>query len=164
MTEKLIIIYTDGACIQNPGPGGYGAVILDGAKRKEISGGYKHTTNNRMELMAVVESLKQLPKGSSVLLHSDSKYVVDSVNEGWLEKWAANRWMRNKREKAENVDLWKEMHRLLKVHKVDLRWVKGHAGNIENEVSDRLANRAAKGKNLKVDKGFEGRAKQGELF
>lgn len=164
MTEQRIIIYTDGACIGNPGPGGYGAVILDGGMRKEISGGFKHTTNNRMELLAIIESLKLLKGGSKVLLHSDSKYVIDSIKKGWLDKWAANRWMRNKREKAENVDLWKQMVRLLKKHDVEFLWVKGHAGNVENEVCDQLAFRAAKGKKLKVDKGFEARAQQGELF
>ena len=164
MTEQNIIIYTDGACIGNPGPGGYGAVILNGAKRTEISGGFQRTTNNRMELLAIIESLKLLRGRQVVWLYSDSKYAIDAVKKGWLKKWAANRWMRNKREKAENVDLWKQMVQLLKKHEVDFRWVKGHAGNIENEVCDKLAVRAAKGKGLKVDRGFEGRAKQGEMF
>lgn len=161
---KRIIIYTDGACTGNPGPGGFGAVILDGANRKEISGGFKRTTNNRMELLAVIEGLKLLKNGAEVVVYSDSKYVVDAINKGWLKKWAANRWMRNKRDKAENSDLWKQVHKLLSKYKVEMRWVKGHAGNIENEVSDRLATAAAKGKNLKVDKGFEARAKQAALF
>lgn len=164
MTEQRIIIYTDGACSGNPGPGGYGAVILDGGERVEISGGFQRTTNNRMELLAIIESLKHLKKKSSVLLNTDSKYIIDAVTKGWLDKWKANRWMRNKREKAENVDLWKQMVKLLEKHDVKLNWVKGHAGNIENEVCDRLAVRAARGKKLKMDKGFEGRAKQGELF
>ena len=164
MTKKKIIIYTDGACIGNPGPGGYGAVILDGGTRTEISDGFQNTTNNRMELLAIIESLKTLKGKQLVWLYSDSKYAIDAVQKGWLEKWAANRWMRNKREKAENVDLWKQIVRLLKKHEVEFRWVKGHAGNIENEVCDRLAFRAAKGKRLKVDRGFEDRAKQGELF
>jgi ribonuclease HI len=164
MTEKKIIIYTDGACIGNPGPGGYGAVILDGTKRTQISGGFQATTNNRMELLAIIESLKLMKGKSRVMVNTDSKYIVNAVQKGWLEKWAANRWMRNKRDKAENADLWKQMVRLLEKHEVHLKWVKGHAGNIENEVCDRLASAAARGKGLKVDKGFEGRAKQRELF
>ncbi len=164
MTKKKIVIYTDGACIGNPGPGGYGAVILDGTKRKEISGGYQKTTNNRMELLAIIKGLELLKAGSTAAVYSDSKYVVDAVKKGWLAKWAANRWMRNKREKAENVDLWKQLYKQLDKNEVELRWVKGHDGNRENEVCDRLASRAAKGKKLKVDRGFESRAKQGQLL
>ncbi len=164
MIDKKTIIYTDGACIGNPGQGGYGVVILDGGKRREFSGGYQQTTNNRMELLAIIKGLEQLDEGSSALVYSDSKYVVDAVKKGWLEKWAANRWMRNKREKAENTDLWKQVNKLLKKHEVELRWVKGHAGTRENEVCDQLANKAARGKKLKVDRGFESRAKQEALF
>ena len=149
-----IIIYTDGACINNPGPGGYGIVILDGKSRKELSGGYQLTTNNRMELMACIVGLKYLKSPSSVSFHSDSKYVVNGISKGWAEKWQANNWMRNKKEPAQNPDLWKQLLTLCEKHKVKFVWVKGHAGNQENEICDQLANNAATQENLLKDMGY----------
>ncbi len=107
--KKEVIIYTDGGCINNPGPGGYGVVLLYGGHRKELSGGYKLTTNNRMELMAAIEGLKTLREPCIVKLHSDSRYVVDGIGLGWAEKWKKNNWWRTKSEKALNSDLWEQL-------------------------------------------------------
>ena len=137
-----VVIYTDGACSGNPGPGGYGAVLLHNGKRKEISRGFDHTTNNRMEITAVIHALQELKVTSQVDLYSDSKYVVDAINKRWVHKWQANNWMRTKSEKAQNVDLWQELMPLLDIHKVNFIWVKGHANNIENERCDLLAREA----------------------
>ncbi len=152
--EDTIIIYTDGACTGNPGAGGYGAVIIDGDRREEISGGYKHTTNNRMEMMAAIAALKSLELNSQVKLHSDSKYIVDAVVKGWAKKWQANGWRRNPKEMAKNPDLWQELLDLCQVHNVEFKWVKGHAGIPENEQCDRLAVEAAHQNNLPIDQGY----------
>ena len=101
------VIYTDGSCLGNPGPGGYGAVITTTEKYEEISAGYQLTTNNRMEILAVIKALETLPKTSTVDVYSDSKYVVDAINKGWASRWRSNNWMRNKKERAINPDLWK---------------------------------------------------------
>lgn len=150
-----IVIYTDGACTGNPGAGGYGAVLLAEENRQEISGGYKLTTNNRMEMMAAIAALRSLEEKSSVTLHSDSKYLVDAVTKGWAKKWQKNGWMRNKKDKAKNPDLWQELLDLCQQHEVDFVWVKGHAGIPENERCDRLAVAAARGINLPADKGYK---------
>ena len=155
-TRDTIIIYTDGACTGNPGKGGYGAVIIDGDRREELSGGYKLTTNNRMEMMGAIAALESLKSNSKVKLHSDSKYIVDAVNKGWAKKWQANGWRRNKKEMAKNPDLWQELLDLSKIHDVDFIWVKGHAGIAENERCDQLAVGAAHGSNLLVDEGYAG--------
>ena len=152
---KKIIIYTDGACTGNPGAGGYGAVLIDGAERKEISGGYKLTTNNRMEMMGAIAALKSLSTKSKVILHSDSKYIVDAIKQGWAKRWQANGWKRNKKEKAKNPDLWQELLDLCQKHEVDFIWVKGHAGIAENERCDCLAVAAAHQPNLLADEGYE---------
>ncbi|MBE9045374.1 ribonuclease HI [Pleurocapsales cyanobacterium LEGE 10410] len=152
--EKTIIIYTDGACTGNPGAGGYGAVIIDGDRREEISGGYKLTTNNRMEMMAAIAALRSLKHKSKVRLHSDSKYIVDAVVKGWAKKWQANGWLRNKKEMAKNPDLWQELLDLCQIHDVEFVWVKGHAGIAENERCDRLAVAAARQSNLENDRGY----------
>jgi len=149
--ENRIIIYTDGACINNPGPGGYGIVILDGKSRKEMSGGYQLTTNNRMELMACIAGLKNLDSSSSVTLYSDSQYVVNGISKGWAEKWQANNWMRTRKEPAQNPDLWEQLLILCKKHDVKFVWVRGHDGNRENEVCDQLATTAASQENLLED-------------
>lgn len=141
---KKVDIYTDGACSGNPGRGGYGAVLLFNGARKELSQGFEETTNNRMELLAVIEGLKALKEPCDVTLYSDSKYVVDAINKGWAEKWRNNNWMRNKKDKALNVDLWEEALKMLKVHNVTFVWVKGHADNVENERCDFLAREAIK--------------------
>ena len=149
--KKHIIIYTDGACSGNPGPGGYGAVLLYNGHRKEISQGYKDTTNNRMELMAVIKALELLKTTCTVTLHSDSKYIIGAVEKGWAKKWRANGWMRNKKDKALNPDLWEKLLQLLSQHDITFEWVKGHAGNEENERCDFLAVQAAKQEELLED-------------
>lgn len=154
LTKGNIVIFTDGACRGNPGPGGYGVALFQGKHRKEFSGGFEKTTNNRMELMACIVGLRSLRGTCDVIVYSDSKYVVDCVKKGWAARWQANHWMRNKKEAAENVDLWKEMLSLCDNHTVEFRWVKGHAGIEENEVCDRLSTEAARGNRLEVDKGF----------
>ena len=154
-TEDTIIIYTDGACTGNPGAGGYGAVIIDGDRREELSSGYKLTTNNRMEMMGAIAALESLKSNSKVKLHSDSKYIVDAVVKGWAKKWQANGWRRNKKEMAKNPDLWQELLDLCKIHDVEFVWVKGHAGIPENERCDRLAVAAAHQSNLPSDEGYK---------
>lgn len=132
-------IYTDGACSGNPGPGGWGAILRAGEHVKELSGGAANTTNNRMELTAVISALKALKRPCRVTLTSDSKYIIDAIEKGWAKKWQANGWMRNKKEKAQNPDLWEQLLDLLQVHQVEFVWVKGHAGHPENERCDQLA-------------------------
>lgn len=152
MSAKQVIIYTDGSSRGNPGPGGYGAILIWGTHKKEISGGFRTTTNNRMELMAVIEALKALTKeGLDILVYSDSQYVVNAVEKGWLKKWISTSFSGGKK----NKDLWLEYHRLASKHKINFKWVKGHAENIFNNRCDVLATMAADGGNLAIDKGFE---------
>jgi len=139
---RKVTIYTDGACSGNPGPGGYGTVLIHGEHRKELSGGEAQTTNNRMEIMAVIIGLEALKQPCEVALYSDSRYVVDAIEKGWVARWKQNNWMRNKKEAALNVDLWERMLPLLDTHKVTFHWVKGHAGHPENERCDELARAA----------------------
>lgn len=141
--EVKVIIYTDGGCKNNPGPGGYGVVLLYGKKRKELSAGYRETTNNRMEIMACIEGLKALKYPCSVTLYSDSQYVVNSIEKGWAKRWKSKGWMRNQIDPAENADLWVQLLDLCETHRVKFKWVRGHAGNKENERCDQLANQAA---------------------
>ncbi len=136
---KEVEIYTDGACKGNPGPGGWGAVLRYKGVEKEISGGERQTTNNRMELTAVISALELLKEGCKVTLYTDSQYVCNAVNLGWAKKWKANGWMRNKKEKALNPELWERLLALCEKHEVSFNWVKGHAGHPENERCDRLA-------------------------
>lgn len=150
-----ILIYTDGGCLNNPGPGGYGVVCVSGNRRKEYSGGFRMTTNNRMELMACIVAMQALRSKYPARIYSDSKYVVDGINKGWAERWKANNWMRTKTEKAENVDLWSELLRLCEKHTVSFTWVKGHAGNPENERCDELAGEAMSKKGLPSDRNYE---------
>ncbi|MGD9201024.1 MAG: ribonuclease HI [Chitinispirillia bacterium] len=152
---KEVTIYTDGACKGNPGPGGYGAVLLYGNHRKELSAGYRLTTNNRMELLAAIKGLSELKSKCKVNLYSDSRYLVDSMTKGWVRRWKANNWMRNKNECAQNHDLWKELLNLCDEHIVRFIWVRGHKGNIENERCDILAVNASTGTRLLVDRNFE---------
>ncbi len=149
---KDIIIYTDGACSGNPGPGGYGIVLMYNEHKKEISKGFKKTTNNRMELMAVVDALKMLKEACSVKVYSDSKYVVDAINKGWLKGWVMKNWVRGKNNPVLNVDLWKQLVPLLEKHDVQFIWVKGHANNLYNERCDELARMAINNSNLHEDK------------
>lgn len=152
---KKVQIYTDGASSGNPGPGGYGVVLIYNNHRKELSGGFRKTTNNRMELMAVIAGLKALKTKCKVTVYSDSKYIVDAVAKGWLENWAAKGWVRNKKDKLSNPDLWQEIYGLLKKHDVDFKWVEGHKGNTENERCDYLAVQASQKPNLPPDVNFE---------
>ena len=159
MTSKpQVTIHTDGACIGNPGPGGYGVVLQFGEHHKELSGGYRLTTNNRMELMGPIKALQTLEQSYSVILHSDSRYVVDAIEKGWVERWRAKGWMRNKKDRAVNPDLWECLLDLCSEHEVEFRWVRGHAGNRYNERCDRLATQAARQKGLPIDEGYESQA------
>ena len=153
-----VLMYTDGGCSYNPGPGGYGVVILRGGQRLELSGGFRLTTNNRMELAACIEGLKALETPSKVTVISDSRYLVDAATKGWARKWQKNGWMRTKTDTAENYDLWEQLLALCEKHTVEFVWVKGHAGNTENECCDRLAVAAAAGSNLPHDKAYERKA------
>lgn len=151
---STVIIYTDGAAEPNPGPGGYGIVLIAGKHRLELSGGFQRTTNNRMELLGVIVALESLKRPCVVNLYSDSKYVVDSVTRGALQRWARANWQRGKNEPVKNVDLWKRYLNAALPHRVQFHWVKGHAGIKENERCDELAVAATKGGNLKVDEGY----------
>ena len=153
--QKQVVIYTDGACSGNPGPGGYGVVLLFGEHRKELSGGFRKTTNNRMELLGAIEGLRALKERCSVKLHTDSQYVVNAIEKGWAAKWKANGWMRNKKDKAVNPDLWEQLLTLCQQHKVEFVWVRGHSGNKENERCDVLAVAAAQQCNLPADEVYE---------
>ncbi len=136
---KKVSIYTDGACSGNPGPGGWGTILRYGDIEKELSGGEAQTTNNRMELTAVIKGLKALKESCEVTIYSDSKYFIDSVEKGWVYAWQKKGWIKSDKKPALNVDLWEEMLILLKKHKITLIWVKGHAGHPENERCDTLA-------------------------
>ena len=140
---KQVEIYTDGACSGNPGPGGWGAVLVYNKKEKEMSGGEKSTTNNRMELTAVIEALDALKEPCRVTLTTDSKYVCDAINQGWVYSWKKNGWKKSDKKPALNVDLWEKLLPLLSKHKVTFVWIKGHAGHPENERCDELAVAAA---------------------
>jgi len=146
-----ITIYTDGASSGNPGPGGYGVVLISGKHRLEKSAGFKLTTNNRMELMGVIEGLEALKiPGSKVVVYTDSKYVADSVEKGWVFQWESKGFKKKK-----NSDLWIRFLKIYRKHKVRFVWVKGHANNIENEVCDRLAVNAYQKNSLLEDKGYK---------
>lgn len=140
---KTVEIYTDGACSGNPGPGGYGAVLKYNGAVRELCGGEASTTNNRMEMTAVIVALEALKEQCFVILTSDSKYVIDALSKGWAKKWKANGWRRSGREKALNPDLWDRLLTLTDYHKMQYVWIKGHAGHPENERCDRLAVAAA---------------------
>lgn len=140
---KCITLYSDGACSGNPGPGGYGVILDYNGQEKELSGGFRGTTNNRMELMGVITGLESLKEPCSVRVVSDSKYVVDAIEKGWAAKWRRNGWKRNKKEKALNPDLWQRLLDLCAKHTVKFEWVNGHAGHPQNERCDRLAVDAA---------------------
>jgi len=136
----MIEIFTDGACRGNPGPGGWGALLRAGPHEKELWGGEAHTTNNRMEMTAVIESLKALKKPSAVVLTTDSQYVRKGITE-WIEGWKRKNWQTAARKPVKNADLWREIDALAAKHDIDWRWVKGHSGHAENERVDDLANR-----------------------
>ena len=154
---KHVTIYTDGSSIGNPGPGGYGIVLKYDESRKELYGGFRCTTNNRMELMAAIIGLNALTEPCEVTLHSDSKYVVDGIRRGWAKKWKASGWMRNKTERAINIDLWTKLLDMCEKHAVGFRWVRAHSGNVENERCDELAFSAANQPDLPIDCAYEQR-------
>ena len=150
--SDIITIYTDGSSRGNPGPGGYGTILMAGPHRKELSQGYRLTTNNRMELMAVIAGLKALKKdGMSVTIYSDSQYVVKAVEQGWLKNWLATDFKGGKK----NKDFWTAFSKLAQKHKLKFVWVKGHANNPHNNRCDELATAAADGGNLLPDTGYE---------
>ena len=152
---KKIEVYTDGGCDPNPGPGGYGVVLLFDGRRKELSGGFRRTTNNRMEIYAAIKGLEELTETCRVTLYSDSEYLVRAMNEDWVRRWKANRWKRNKHDKALNVDLWERLLALCDRNQVEFVWVKGHAGLRENERCDQLSMKALQKGNLPPDEGYE---------
>ncbi len=136
---KTVTIYTDGACSGNPGPGGWGAILMYGAHKRELSGGERQTTNNRMELTGVIEALRALKEPCTVELYSDSKYVIDALEKGWARGWKARGWVKSDKKPALNPDLWEVLLGLCDYHKVNLHWVKGHASNPYNNRCDELA-------------------------
>jgi len=157
----MITLYTDGACSGNPGPGGYGLVLIRGSNRKELSAGYRLTTNNRMELLSVIVGLESLKKDkSSVIVYSDSKYVVNAVEKKWVFSWEKNNFGKKK-----NPDLWIRFLKVYRKHTVTFVWVKGHANNKENERCDELAVKATENNPLEIDSWYEGNvANKNELF
>lgn len=153
--SKRMVIYTDGSSLGNPGPGGYGVVIPSDGGDREISGGFRLTTNNRMELLACIVGLEQFTEPSDVALYSDSRYVVDGITKGWARRWKRNGWSKSTGEEAMNIDLWDRLLALCDQHDVHFIWVKGHAGNSGNERCDQLATRAAAQQNLPTDPGYK---------
>jgi ribonuclease HI len=139
---EKIRIYSDGACLGNPGPGGYCSIIVGDGKRAVIKGGEKLTTNNRMELMAIIATLEKIKNSYEIELYTDSKYVVDGINN-WLEKWKKNGWKTSNKKDVLNKDLWQRLDQLLQKHKVKAYWIKGHSGHPENEYCDRVAKEEA---------------------
>jgi ribonuclease HI len=161
---KKVLIYTDGSSRGNPGPGGYGALLMSGEHRKEMSGGYKETTNNRMELLAVIKALESLKMPCEVVVISDSRYVINAMTKGWMKGWCARGWTKADKKPLKNVDLWKRLHDAEKAHHMQWKWVKGHAGNEYNECCDRLATSAAMGENLPLDEGYVAEGGDPDLF
>ena len=158
--ECDITIYTDGAARGNPGPGGYGVVLISGKHRLEKTGGFRLTTNNRMELLAVIVGLESLKKpGSKVTVYTDSRYVADAVEKGWVFQWESKAFKKKK-----NPDLWTRFLRIYRKHNVRLVWVKGHASNRENELCDRMAVESSMKKDLQEDSGYEAGTEDAILF
>lgn len=154
---KHVLIYTDGGAEPNPGPGGYGVVLIRGDKRRELSGTFRLTTNNRMEIMAAIAGLEALKEPCRVTLHSDSKYLVDAMTDGRASRWRANGWRRGKHEAVTNPDLWERLLALCDRHRVAFTWVKGHAGDPDNERSDQLSMLFLGQQDLPADEGYESR-------
>ncbi len=138
----MIEIFTDGACLGNPGPGGWGVLIIEGGARRELNGGEEATTNNRMEMFAAIRALEETPKGASVVIHTDSQYVKNGIT-GWIKGWKRNGWKNAAKKPVKNRDLWERLDALAEERTVDWRWVKGHNGHPENERADELACQAA---------------------
>jgi ribonuclease HI len=155
LAADQVLIYADGAALGNPGPGGYGVVLRYKQYRRELSGGYQQTTNNRMELMACIRGLEALKSESSVTVFSDSSYVVNAMTKGWAQRWRTNGWRRDGGQPVKNADLWRQLLPLCDQHAVEFRWVRGHAGHTDNERCDQLAVAAARGRQLSVDQGYK---------
>ena len=155
MQSGKVVMFTDGSTNTNSGAGGYGVILRYKENVKVLSGGFRKTTSNRMEIIACIEGLRALKKKSDVIVFSDSQYVVNSMSKGWAKKWQARNWMRNHTEKAENSDLWAQLLELYNQHNVEFRWIKGHNSTKDNERCDQLAFKAAQKRNLPADEGFE---------
>ena len=151
---KTVTIYTDGAAKGNPGPGGFGTLLILNGKTCELSGGFSRTTNNRMELLAAITGLEALPAPCNVSLTSDSRYLVDAMTKGWLRGWKSRNWSGPNNQYLKNTDLWKRLDLAAQAHDISWLWVKGHAGHPENERCDTLADSAARSSNLPPDDGF----------
>jgi len=156
-----VVIHTDGGCAPNSGQGGYGVVLVHPKKRAEFSGGFRLTTNNRMEILAAIVALEKLKRPCRLTLFSDSKYLVDAMTKGWAAAWKRRNGWRTKTERAANFDLWERLLPLCDKHRVAFRWVRGHAGNVENERCDELAMIALRKPHLSVDEGYENKAIRG---
>ncbi len=154
MTKPPITIYTDGSSRGNPGPGGYGVILVSAKHRKELSGGYERTTNNRMELMAAIVGLEAPNRPCTVTLHSDSRYLIDAMTKGWVESWKRRGWRKADKKPVKNTDLWKRLEAAAERHDVTWKWVRGHAGHEQNERCDELAVDAATGPGRIVDTGY----------
>ena len=152
---KEVHIYTDGACKGNPGPGGYGVILIYKQHRKELSGGFARTTNNRMEIFAAIAGLEALKEPCQVQLYFDSRYLVYAFTKGWLKNWQAHHWRKSDKTSVLNQDLWQRLLKAAEPHQLELHWVKGHASNPMNNRCDELAQKAATEKNLPEDTGFK---------
>jgi ribonuclease HI len=150
-----VLIHTDGAAIPNPGPGGYAAILRYKHREREISGGFRLTTNNRMEIMACIQGLRTLKQPSIVIVFTDSRYVVDTMTKGWARKWREKGWQRDETLKAQNADLWSQLLELCDQHQVEFRWTRGHSADRINQRCDQMAIRAAQQRNLPADDGYE---------
>lgn len=151
-----VTIYSDGACLGNPGRGGYGTVLLFGSHRKELAGGFQRTTNNRMELLGAIVGLESLTRPCKVELWSDSQYLIHAMTKGWLTGWQKRGWRTSSKEPVKNRDLWERLLRAIEGHEIRWQWVRGHTGNPENERCDQLAVGAANGGELAEDTGYDG--------
>ena len=160
---KQVTIHTDGACRGNPGPGGFGAVLVSGKHRLELSAGFLRSTNNRMELLAAIAALEKLNTPCKVTLISDSRYVVDAMTKGWLHGWKKKGWRTSNNQPVKNIDLWRRLEAASAPHEITWKWIKGHTGHRENERCDELAVAASQGDDLEVDTGFEN-AGEPDLF
>jgi ribonuclease HI len=157
---RSVEIYTDGGCEPNPGPGGYGVVLMHPKKRAEVSGGFRKTTNNRMEIFAAIAGLELLKQPCKVTLYSDSEYLVNAMTKGWVESWKRKQWWHSKTERVPNRDLWERLLVLCEKYQVEFRWVKGHAGHSENERCDQLAMAALRQADLPIDDGYENKPEE----
>ena len=151
---KKIELFTDGSCLGNPGPGGYGALLRYDQHEKRLSAGFKLTTNNRMEMLAAIEGLKQLKQACEVSLTTDSQYLRQGITS-WIHNWKKRGWKTASKAPVKNVDLWKQLDELSQIHKIQWHWVRGHTGHAENEICDDLARTAAEGKILAIDEGYK---------